>query len=71
VAAAYTQFQQTDVNQVNMTPVEGFNAWLDLDPRRDDNYTLNTAGLNLLTLRLNMAIAEQAWVTAYESITVQ
>ena len=71
VGAAYAQFQSTDPAQVDQTPIEAFSAWLDLDPRRDDAFTLETSGKNLLSLRLDMAIAEQVWVYAYESVRSQ
>lgn len=70
-AAMYAQNALTDAGLTATVPREAFNAYLDLDPLRDDVYTLDTNGLNLLSLRLDMAIAEQAWVLAYESVAIR
>lgn len=69
-AGAYAQNASTDGGLNPVTPVELLSGFIDLDPRRDDSFTLDTAGVNLLALRANMNTAEQAWVYAYESVRV-
>lgn len=69
-AASYTQFASTDGGINPVTPADNLYGYIDLDPRRDDSYTLDTRALNLLAMRGNFNIAEQAWVYAYESVAV-
>ncbi len=70
-AAAYAQNALTAAGLTATVDRLASNAYLDLDPLRDDAYSLDTAALNLLSLRLDMAIAEQVWITAYESVAIR
>jgi hypothetical protein len=69
LAAAYTQFQQTD-EQENQLDFFNNYAHLDLDPLQDDNWLLDTRGRARINLRINADVADAIRLLPWEIVPV-
>lgn len=70
VAAAYTQFQNTDEQQLN-DDFFSQHAFLDLDPNMDGEYALDTQGKARVHLRITADAADAIRVVPLELVDVQ
>lgn len=68
IAAAYTQFQRTNQENVNTLELMASYGYLDLDYTKDDTFSLNTKGVSDLQLRGDFNLAENVRVYPYESV---
>jgi len=69
VAAAYTQWQDTDLNAVAYDFYKQY-AYLDLDPRKDDQYLLDTKGRARVNLKITAGDTNAIRVLPVELVPV-
>jgi hypothetical protein len=70
VAAAYTQWQNTDLNAVNADFYNNY-AYMDLDPLKDDSYLLDTKGRARIHLKINAGAADAIRIMPVELVQIQ
>lgn len=69
VGAAYTQWQDTDLNAVNTDFYNNY-AYLDLDPRNDDAFLLDTKGRARISAKINAGAADAIRIMPVELVQV-
>jgi hypothetical protein len=69
VGAAYTQWQDTDLNAVNTDFYNSY-GYLDLDPRGDDNFLLDTKGRARVHTKINAGAADAIRIMPVELVPV-